>query len=253
MKNGGDLISIVVPVYNAASFLKDTIKTVQDQTHTNWELIFIDDGSKDDSVLLIERYQKAENRITLLRMDKNVGAALARNKGTAAARGTFLAFLDADDLWDKRKLEKQLAFMRNNDCAFSFTGYEFADASGKGNGKKVFVPSRLTYRQALKNTTISTITVMFNLSKVERSKLYMPNIKSEDTATWWSILKDGETAYGLNEVLSYYRRSTDTLSANKFVAVQRTWALYRKHQKFNLLYSIYCFCWYLYNATARRV
>ena len=253
MKNGGDLISIVVPVYNAANFLKDTIKTVQDQTHTNWELIFVDDGSKDDSVLLIEGFQKADSRITLLRMDKNGGAALARNKGTAAAKGSFLAFLDADDLWDKRKLEKQLVFMRDNDCAFSFTGYEFADANGKGNGKKVFVPSRLTYRQALKNTTISTTSTMFDLSKVSRDELTMPDVKSEDTATWWNILRSGKTAYGLNEILAYYRRSAGTLSANKFVAVQRTWSLYRNQQKLNFFYSIYCFCWYIFNATARRV
>ena len=253
MKESGDLISIVVPVYNAAAFLKDTIKTVRDQTHENWELIFVDDGSKDDSVLLIQRYQKTDKRIKLLRMEKNSGAALARNKGTAAARGSFLAFLDADDLWHKEKLAKQLAFMHKNDCAFSFTGYEFADANGNGNGKKVFVPGRLTYRQALKNTTIWTSTVMFDLSKIEHTFIEMPNIKSEDTATWWNIMRQGIDAYGINEIMSYYRRTSGTLSSNKFVAIARIWKLYRSHQGLNVFYAAYCFCWYAFNATLRRV
>jgi teichuronic acid biosynthesis glycosyltransferase TuaG len=252
-KNDQELVSIVVPVYNAAAFLDETIKTVQDQTYVNWELIFVDDGSSDDSISIIKRYQKKEFRIKLLSMGKNTGAALARNKGTASAKGSFLAFLDADDLWDKTKLQKQLAFMRKNNYAFSFTGYEFTDVNGAASGKRVHVPNSLTYRQALKNTTISTITVMFDLRKISRNKLYMPNIKSEDTATWWSILKDGTMAYGLNEILSYYRRSAGTLSANKLTAVRRTWTLYRKHQKLSLSYSLYCFCWYVFNATARRV
>lgn len=253
MKKNSDLVSIVVPVYNAASFLNDTIKTVQDQTYTNWELLFVDDGSKDDSVAIIKQHQKADARIKLLAMDKNSGAALARNKGTAAAAGAFLAFLDADDLWDKAKLQKQLAFMQKNDCAFSFTGYEFADETGKPNGKKVWIPQRLDYEEALGNTTIWTSTVMFNVSKIDRDLLMMPDIKSEDMATWWNVLKTGVTAFGLNEVLSFYRRSAGTLSSNKLEAIRRIWNLYRKHQKLSLLRSAKHFCFYAYRATIRRV
>lgn len=247
------LVSIVTPVYNAERFLKDTISSVQDQTYQNWEWLLVDDGSSDGSVEIIKKAQKADKRIKLIVLPENAGAAKARNTGVDASSGVFLAFQDADDLWHPEKLAKQVEFMQGKDVAFSFTGYEFAGAEGKPNGKKVYVPENLTYKQALKNTTISTITVMFDMNKLSKSDIYMPNIRSEDTATWWNILRKGYVAYGLNEVLSYYRRSDATQSANKLVAAHRTWRLYRQQQGLGLFHSAYYFSWYAFNAVLRRV
>ncbi|MSR89726.1 glycosyltransferase family 2 protein, partial [Patescibacteria group bacterium] len=124
-KANNRLVSIVVPVYNAASFIDETIKTVLDQTYTNWELLLVDDKSTDKSVKLIKPYLTKDKRIKLLSNKKNSGAAISRNKGIDAAKGRYIAFLDADDLWLPTKLEKQVAFMQKQDCAFGFTGYEF--------------------------------------------------------------------------------------------------------------------------------
>lgn len=253
MKEVNDLVSIVVPVYNAERFINETIQTVLDQTHTNWELILIDDASTDNSIKLITPYLKEDKRIKLLKNKTNLHTALTRNKGIKAAKGRYIAFLDADDLWAPSKLNKQVAFMKKMDCAFSFTGYEFADATGKPNGKKVHVPATITYKQALKNTTISTITVMFDLQKLSKRDVSMPNIKSEDTATWWRILRDIDFAYGLDETLSIYRRNDFTLSSNKLNAIKRTWILYREAESFNLVSSSYYFLHYIYNATMRRI
>lgn len=251
MKN--EKVSIIIPVYNASLFLNDTIKTIQDQTYDNWEAIFVNDCSKDDSVSIIKKAQKADKRIVLLENKKNSGAAITRNNGIKYATGRYICFLDADDKWESKKLEKQINFMKGKKCAFSFTAYEFADENCIPSGKKVLVPSKITYKQALKNTTIWTSTVMFDMEKLSKEDIYMPNVaRGQDTATWWKVLKKIDCAYGLNEVLSYYRRSEGTLSSNKFIALKRTWNLYRNVEHLNIFYSMYCFFWYCVNAIKRR-
>jgi len=251
MKN--DLISIIVPVYNAEKFIKETIETVLNQTIKNFELILVDDISTDNSYKIIHEYEKKDKRIKYIKLEKKGLAAGARNRGIKEAQGEYICFLDADDLWNKEKLKKQISFMKENRCAFSFIGYEFANEEGIPSGKKVKVPFNINYRQALKNTTIFTSTVMFDMKKISKEDIYMPNIKSEDTATWWKILKKGYVAYGLNEVLTLYRRSDGTLSSNKIEAIKRIWNLYRKQEKLNLFHSVICFIGYAYHAVMRRV
>lgn len=246
-----ELVSIIVPVYNASRFIENTIDTVMNQTYQNFELIFVDDLSTDDSMRKIKKYQ--DERIKIISLEKKGMAAGARNRGILEAQGEYICYLDADDLWDKDKLLKQITFMKEHSCAFSFTGYEFASELGIPIGKKVFIPSRLNYKQAIKNTTIFTSTVMFNMNYITKEEIFMPNIKSEDTASWWNILKHGYIAYGLNEILVLYRRSDHTLSSNKIEAIKRIWNLYRNHEKLNLPYSIICFICYAYHAVLRRV
>ena len=254
------LVSIVTPVHNGERFFVDTINTVCSQTYKNWEWIIVDDASTDGTLKTFEEVRaklskegKLLGKIIVIELDKNGGAAKARNKGIEIANGEYLCFLDADDLWVPEKLEKQIAFMKKKNCAFSFTGYEFADAEGRPNGKVVSVPNAITYRQALRNTTIWTSTVMFDMEKLSKNDVLMPDIASEDTATWWNVLKKVETAEGIDEPMSFYRRSGKTLSSNKFVAIQRIWNLYRKHEKLNPVQSSLNFVGYAFNAVRRRV
>lgn len=248
-----DLISIVVPVYNAEKFIEKTINTVEEQSYKNWELILVNDCSTDNSKKIIEEKLKKNNKIKLINLSKNSGPALARNKGIELAEGRFLCFLDADDLWDINKLEMQIKFMKENNCAFSFTSYEFADENGNPIGKKVHVPKKINYKQALKNTTISTITVMLDIDKLGKDLIQMPNVLSEDTATWWKILKQINYAYGIDYVFSYYRRHKQSLSANKFIALKRTWNLYRNIENLSFSIAFLNFCWYVVNAVKRRI
>lgn len=252
MRMKKELVSIIVPVYNAEKFLDDTIRTVLNQTYCNWELLLIDDNSKDDSERIYQKYKK-DKRIIWIKQMKNGGAALARNKGIDCSKGRYICFLDADDIWDKEKIEKQVNFMKSTNCAFSFTGYEFADENATPNGKKVFVPNKINYKQALKNTTIWTCTVMLDMHCLSKNDIYMPNVKSEDTACWWKILKKIEYAYGLDEILSYYRRTRGTLSSNKIEAIKRIWNLYRNEEGLSFIYSLYCFICYAMNAVKRRI
>ena len=187
-------------------------------------------------------------------MDDNAhGAAGGRNRGLDEAQGRYIAFLDADDIWKSDKLSKQLKFMEENDAAFCFTSYEFGDEEAVGTGKFVRVPRTLSYREALSRTVIFTSTVMFDTQKIDKSLLYMPYIASEDTATWWSILRTGVTAEGLDEVLTVYRRPKKSLSSNKFSAIKRIWALYREREGLGVLSSAWYFAGWAVRATLRRI
>lgn len=253
-----DLISIVIPVYNAAPYLRETIQSVRQQTYPHWELILVDDGSTDGSMEILQacktKSRESGHRIEVLSIAENKGPAVARNTGVQAARGKYLAFLDADDIWDKDKLKKQLLFLKEKECAFGFTGYEFADQTAKRNGKIVSVPEKISYEEALKNTTISTITVMFDRSKLPEELLLMPeDCQREDTATWWNILKQGYSAYGLNEPLSVYRRHAGSHSANKWNAVKGTWRMYREQEQLSVARTAYYMTFNLMNAVKRRL
>ncbi|MED9904861.1 MAG: glycosyltransferase family 2 protein [Lachnospiraceae bacterium] len=249
-----DKVSIIIPVYNAEKYIRETVASVKAQTYENWELLLVEDGSFDASRQLLTEMTEKENdeRVRLI-CQENSGVAKARNKGLSEATGRFISYLDADDLWSADKLEKQLAFMEEKQAAFSFTGYEFANEEGKGTGKIVKVPETLSYRQALKNTTIFTSTVMFDTEKIEKDKLKMPVIKSEDTALWFSVLRTGHTAYGLNENLVRYRRGGESLSSNKLEALKRIWNLYRKAEHLSVPYSMYNFCFWALRAVKRRI
>lgn len=250
-----ELISIIVPVYNVEKYIAETIACVAAQTYVQWELLLVEDGSSDATVNIIEGImaERKDSRIRLIRQPSNMGAARARNRGLREARGRYIAYLDADDLWVPEKLEKELRFMREREAAFAFTGYEFADEKGKGTGKVVHVPESLNYRQALSNTTIFTTTVMFDTDKISKDQLEMPVIKSEDTALWFRVPRSGYTAYGLNENLVRYRRPGNTLSSNKLEALRRIWNLYRRAENLSLPRSAYHFCFWAVRAVKRRV
>lgn len=244
-------ISVVVPVYNAGKYIEQTIKMVQKQTYTNWELLLVDDCSTDDSVEKITPF--LSEKIYLIKMKQNGGAAEARNAGIQNMKGRYLAFLDADDVWKEEKLERELLFMQEKDCAFCFTSYEFGDEQARPTGKIVKVPETLTFRKALPRTIIFTTTVLFDTEKIKKELLFMPKVASEDTATWWRILKEGYTAYGLNENLAIYRRPSKSLSSNKFVAIKRIWFLYRNIAELSVAESAYYFVIWAVLAVWRRI
>lgn len=248
-------VSIIVPVYGAADFIKETIEMVRKQTYTDWELVLVEDCSKDNTAEVLRNLEKEfqDDRIKVIYKEKNEGAAKARNTGLDMVNSRYIAFLDADDVWFSDKLEKEMAFMKAHEAGFVFTAYEFGDENAKGTGKLVKVPQTLNYNQALSRTIIFTSTVLFDTEKIEKNYLYMPNVPSEDSATWWRILRDGHLAYGLNEVTTIYRRPKKSLSSDKGEAIKRIWFLYREMERLPLLKSCVCFVGWAIRATLRRL
>ncbi len=252
------LVSIIVPVYNAEPYIADTIRRVLDQTYENWELLLADDASRDGSVSCIEPFL-SDQRIRLIRIPENAGAANARNTGIGEAKGELIAFLDADDVWDRTKLEKQVAFLLEKDAVFTFTSYEFGDTKAQPTGRIVHAPEKLTYREALSRTVIFTSTVMFRLDHpcggitLRKEDIRMPAVASEDTATWWKILRMGTEACGLDENLTVYRRPEKSLSSDKLVAIRRIWNLYRNCEGLGIIKSVRYFIPWAFRATLRRL
>ncbi len=251
------MISIITPVYNAVNYIDDTVKMVLSQTYRDFEWIIVEDNSTDGTRQRLQKYMEspaADRRIKLILADENIHkAAGARNIGLDNATGRYIAFLDADDIWMADKLKRQLSFMEEKQVAFSFTAYEFGDENGVGTGKYVRVPETLSYKQALSRTVIFTTTTMFDTKKLDKGLLYMPHVPSEDTATWWQILKTGICAYGIDEVLATYRRPAKSLSSNKLLAIKRIWYLYRKVEGLGLISSLVNFTGWAYRATIRRI
>lgn len=246
-----ELISVVTPVYNAEKFIENTINCVLNQTYDNIEMILCENGSTDNTKEILQGIN--DPRVKVIFLEDNAGAAEARNMGVREAKGDYIAYIDADDVWMPDKLEKQIAFMKEKDAAFCFTGYEFANEDAKPLGKIVSVPETITYKQALRNTTIFTSTVCFDMRKLSKDRIMMPCIKSEDTALWWRLLREGVSAYGLNENMVLYRRPATSLSSNKVEAVRRIWNLYRKSEKLNIFVSAICFVGWGFRAVKRRV
>lgn len=246
-----DKVSVVIPVHNAEKFIKDTVESVFAQGYDNIEIILCENNSTDSTKEIIK--EMSDPRIKVLNLTDVKDAADARNAGVKEADGRYIAFLDADDLWQKDKLNKQIAFMKEKNAAFCFTGYEFADEDAKPLGKIVKVPETISYNKALSNTTIFTSTVAFDMSVLTKEQIKMPNIESEDTALWWKLLRTGVKAYGLNENLVYYRRPSKSLSSNKIEAIKRIWRLYRKQEELSRPKSIVCFIGWAFRAVGRRI
>jgi len=238
-----DLVSIITPVYNAEYFISDTIKSVIQQTYEKWEMIIVDDCSIDNSYEIIMSFAEKDERIRCIRLTNNSGVAEARNVALKVAKGEFICFLDADDLWVSHKLQQQIDFMKKNKYAISFTAYELIDKNNKPLKKIISIPKKVTYYQLLKGNVIGCLTIMINRSLI--GEFLMPKIRHEDYATWLSLLKRGYDAYGINEVLAQYRYIPTSLSGNKFKVFKWTWNIYRKHENLSIIKSLYYFINYL--------
>ncbi|MBO4898949.1 MAG: glycosyltransferase family 2 protein [Lachnospiraceae bacterium] len=250
------MVSIIVPVYKAKDYIADTIECVRNQTYTDWELILVEDHSGDGTAEEIKRVigETGDDRIRLIECEDNNGAAHARNIGLDNARGRYIAFLDADDVWYPDRLKTGMDFMNAHpEAGFVFSAYEFGDENGKGTGRIVHVPQTLDYKHALSRTVIFTTTTLFDTEKIPVELIHMPQVKSEDTATWWQILKAGHTAYGIDTVTAVYRRPASSLSSNKFEAILRIWNLYRNVEHLSVFKSVACFVGWAFRATLRRL
>lgn len=249
-----DLVSIITPVYNCDKFIKQTLECVLNQTYINWEMLLVDDCSPDNSAKIIKEYAKKDKRFKYIKLKENSGAAIARNTALKNSKGRFIAYLDADDLWDNDKLEKQVKFMKDNNYAFTCTDYEKIDEDGKSLNKIIKIPRKVNYNLFLRNTIIQTVGVMVDTNITGKDILKMPNIRRrQDAATWCQLLKVGYDCYEIPEKLSYYRVVPNSLSSNKLKAIKMNWYWYRKIEKLPFFKSCYCFIGYAFNAVKKRI
>lgn len=203
----GDLVSVIMPAYNSAKYISDSVNSVIAQTYPDWELLIADDCSTDNTVEIINSF--SDPRIKLLKNKRNSGAAESRNYALREAKGKWIAFLDSDDIWAPDKLKKQLEFMKSNGYAFTYTDYRIC-LNGKWmpyiNTGPDFVDKRKMYNYCY----FSTITVMY-----DRDVIGLVQIKSirknNDYAMWLKAIEKAD-AYRLPECLSYYIKHDDSIT-----------------------------------------
>lgn len=234
------LISVITPSYNAEKFIGETIESVIHQTYTNWEMIIVDDKSTDKTVQYVKEYQERDNRIRLIELEENSGSAVARNTAMEHAGGEYLAFLDSDDLWKTEKLERQLAFMQENNIAFSFTKYVRIKEDATETKTVSKAPASVGYDDLMKHCVIGCLTVMLDKNKIGDVK--MVDIRTrQDYVYWLTLTKKGFLAYGLPEVLAEYRLVENSISSNKLKAAKQNWYVFRHVEKQPLWKSIWYF------------
>lgn len=231
------LVSIVMPAYNAAQTIEASIESVLAQDYSEWELIIVNDCSRDTTKEIVERFASTDSRVKLITLEKNGGISEARNTAIGNSTGRYLAFLDSDDMWKPQKLSKQLKFMKMGEYSFTFTGYELMDTHGKPLNKTIRAKREVDYRALLTNNCIGCLTVI--IDRESHPIIAMPKLRHEDYATWLNLLRKGTKAFGLDEPLSVYRVTEGSTSANKVKVIPWIWNIYRKSQGFGIFQSLY--------------
>ena len=222
--------SVIMPAYNASKFINEAIASVVDQSEADWELIIVEDASTDDTKKIVEEWAKRDPRIQCSYMEENQGSAVARNTGIQQAQGRYLAFLDADDLWHKEKLCRQIAFMEETGVAVSFTEYDSIDEKGEVLLSAETLPDAVTYEMMLKRNWMGCLTVI--LDKTAFESVWFPSIrKRQDYALWLKLMREvKQPALCLHQTLASHRSHKESLSKKKISLLKYNYRVFRRHE-----------------------
>ena len=239
------LVSIITPTFQSADFIAETIASVQNQTYSNWEMIIVDDGSTDATEKIIKNILLNDNRIQFFKLDQNSGPAIARNKGIEQAKGEFMTFLDADDIWFPNFIEKSIKTIEETKIPFVFSSYKRANENLEFVYSDFIVPSKVTYTDILKSNSISCLTAFLDIKTL--GKKFMPLIrKRQDMGLWLQYLKAIPFAYGIQETQAIYRIRANSLSRKKSDLIKYQWQFYREVEQLTVLQSAYYMLHWMY-------
>lgn len=233
------LVSIITPLYNGEKYVAQTIESVLAQTYTDWEMIVVNDGSKDRSGEIVQAYTQKDSRIKLF-SQPNGGSASARNNGIRRAEGQYIALLDADDLWEPFFLEAQLALLKEKNAVLVYGSHKRIDENGQECLRPFIVPETITYTDLLKTCSISCLTALYDTSRV--GKMYLNeslNSLRDDYLYWLQILKKAKVAYGNRQIIASYRILKGSVSRNKKSVVIPQFNIYYKYEHLGLVRSLY--------------
>ncbi|MDU6855743.1 MAG: glycosyltransferase family 2 protein [Clostridiales bacterium] len=237
------LVSVIMPTYNCSDFIGVTFDSVISQSYKDWEIIVVDDCSTDNTKKIVEDYILKEPRIKYYKLDKNSGAAVARNKAVEIARGEYIAFLDSDDVWAEEKLTKQINFMKENNYNFTCTSYTKIDEEGNYLNRTIQAKDKSDYNGVLK-TCPGNSTVIYNAKKLGKFKI--PDIKKRnDYVMWLQVMKKEKYLYGIQEPLGSHRIRKGAISSKKTTLVKYHWKVYREIEKLSLFKSSYLIIYWI--------
>lgn len=236
-----NLVSVILPVYNAEKHVSEAIESVLNQSHDILELIIVDDASSDGSLNRIRGFD--DPRIMRIELKENRGAGNARNKGIELAKGRYIAFIDADDIWLKDKLRLQIEQMSKEKVPLVYSDYFLMNEESKFT-HKVISPAEVDHKKMLKNNYIGCLTAMYDTKNL--GKKYMPNRrKRQDWALWIDILSKTDRAVSVRIPLAAYRKTDNSLSSNKWSLMRENYRFYKEHLGYGTVKSAFSFAQFL--------
>ncbi|WP_264548607.1 glycosyltransferase family 2 protein [Flavobacterium sp. N2820] len=239
------LVSIITPSFNSAKFIAETIQSVQHQTHQNWEMIIVDDGSFDETEHIVRSIIEKDKRIQFYKLTQNSGPAVARNNGIEKASGKYMTFIDADDIWFPTFIENSITTIDETGIPFVFSSYKRANEQLEFVYSDFIVPHKVSYSDILKSNSISCLTAFVEIQKL--GKKYMPLIrKRQDMGLWLNYLKVVPFAHGIQETQAIYRIRENSLSRKKSDLIKYQWQFYRNVEKLNIFQSLYYMSHWMY-------
>ena len=239
------LVSIITPAFNSQKFISETIQSVIDQTYQNWEMIIVDDGSTDDTVAIARSFAENDQRIQLYTSDKNKGTGIARSRALERCNGTFISFLDADDLWQPKKLQKQIDFLLEKQLPFTFSFYDCINERGDLLHRRVEAPKTLTYSQLFLCNYVGNLTGIYSVSYFGKIAINKSR-KRQDWILWLTILKQIKKAEPVTESLAFYRVRDNSISASKVKLLKYNFGVYRNFHEYNFLKASLCMIGFLF-------
>jgi len=230
------LVSVIIPFYKKHEYIYETIDSILNQTYQNFEILIIHDDPLDEKINNILNLKTKDERIKVISNQKNLGAGLSRNKGISQSVGEYIAFLDADDLWSKDKLEVQINFMENNKYDFSHTSYNI------NNNKKILskrsAKKEISFDDLIRSCDIGLSTVI--IKKKVLLKCSFPSLQTkEDYVLWLSLSNQGVKIFGLNQYLVFWRKTQNSLSSNLLQKIIDGFRVYYVYMGYNFLKSVY--------------
>tara|TARA_B100000242_G_scaffold284493_1_gene247885 strand:- start:474 stop:1220 length:747 start_codon:yes stop_codon:yes gene_type:complete len=233
-----DLVSVIIPYYKKKSSILYSVNSVLNQTYTNFEIIIIyDDEDKSDLDFICE-LKKKDNRISIIQNNKNFGAGKSRNIGIKNAKGDLIAFLDADDIWHKEKLKKQIKFMKLNNYDITHTSYKVINEN-RDPIKRRIARNFIHINDLLKSCDIGTSTVIIKKHLIDENIKFAHLVTKEDFVLWLKLLKNNYKIYALDEVLTFWTKSNSSLSSSTFQKIKDGFKVYYEYMNFNYIKSIY--------------
>ena len=237
-KNKKSLVSVIIPFYENLGLLKKSIKSVLQQSYNNFEIILINDNPKKNLNSALKSIFINSKKIKIINNKINCGAGLSRNKGIKYSKGEYIAFLDSDDIWNKKKLETQIMFMKKNKILASHTSYQIVNLNGK------IISTRharnLNYEDLLKSCDIGLSTVVLNKKIIKNDSKLFPDLETkEDFVLWLKITKKGVKFYGLNKYLTKWTSTPNSLSKSILQKICDAVRVYKNFQNMSIFKSIY--------------
>jgi len=230
-------VSIILPYYKKREFIKETLNSIINQSYKDFEVIIIYDDESAEDLDLIKNLIVNDNRIKLIVNNKNLGVGSSRNIGINNSIGSYLAFIDGDDLWKNDKLIKQISFMEENNYLISHTSYEIINAAGKKLSHRK--AENLNYKKLLKSCDIGLSSVILK-KELLKDNLRFANLKTkEDFVLWLKISENGNTIYGLEDNLLFWRKTKNSLSSSTIRKLIDGFLVYYKYLGFNFIKSLY--------------